>query len=310
MNRADQAPEPTMEELLASIRLIISDASEKGQPREAALQRGYPHEPSQREEAYGALAGDDVFDLTEEFVSPEQQGRYLPAPGPAARGEAKPAPQTRPETRQEGGMPAAGRAAFAAPAGAPPPVSWPASGRRAESAPAPRPDVQRPAAPQGSRPAWSARELASAPPPPPPQAPRRQPSMPPHKPQARNWAEDVQIPVPDRGPVSLIPGAGGKPPAPAPSNPAGESATRKGPDAAAAAPGPDGKQEAAAVAALAGRLARSAVGVMEASELTSAQQVDFERLDAERRADVSEKLADAIEREFYGAWRARAANAA
>ena len=84
MNRADQAPEPTMEELLASIRSIISDAGEKGPPREAALQRGYPHEPTSQREAFGPPAGEDVFDLTEELVSPEQQGRYLPAPGPAA----------------------------------------------------------------------------------------------------------------------------------------------------------------------------------------------------------------------------------
>jgi hypothetical protein len=105
----------------------------------------------------------------------------------------------------------------------------------------------------------------------------------------------VQIPVPGGGPVSLIPGAGGKPAA-APSHQADESAIHKGQDAGGAAR-QDGKQEAAAVAALAGRLARSAVGVMEASELASAQQVDFEHLDAERRADVSEKLADAIERE-------------
>ena len=30
MNRTDQAPEPTMEEILASIRLIISDDAKKG----------------------------------------------------------------------------------------------------------------------------------------------------------------------------------------------------------------------------------------------------------------------------------------
>ena len=33
MTRTDQAPEPTMEEILASIRLIISDDAKKGHSR-------------------------------------------------------------------------------------------------------------------------------------------------------------------------------------------------------------------------------------------------------------------------------------
>ena len=41
MNRADQAPEPSIEELLASIRLIISDADKQGpfqkEPRAPAV---------------------------------------------------------------------------------------------------------------------------------------------------------------------------------------------------------------------------------------------------------------------------------
>ena len=49
------------------------------------------------------------------------------------------------------------------------------------------------------------------------------------------------------------------------------------------------------MAALAQRLARSAIGVLEASELENAKQVDFEHMDAMSRAEVTERFADAIE---------------
>ena len=49
------------------------------------------------------------------------------------------------------------------------------------------------------------------------------------------------------------------------------------------------------MAALAQRLARSAIGVLEASELENAKQVDFEHLDAMSKAEVTERFADAIE---------------
>ena len=51
----------------------------------------------------------------------------------------------------------------------------------------------------------------------------------------------------------------------------------------------------AAVAVLAQRLARSAMGVLEASELENATQVDFEHLDAGSKDEVTQKFADAIE---------------
>jgi cell pole-organizing protein PopZ len=102
------------------------------------------------------------------------------------------------------------------------------------------------------------------------------------KPQAKSWAGDIQMPVPDQGPVSLF-GTGASRP------------HRQEPEAGTG--GADGDDEAAAVAALAQKLARSAIGGMGSQELQSAQEVDFQHLDADSKADVSEKLADAIERE-------------
>ena len=49
------------------------------------------------------------------------------------------------------------------------------------------------------------------------------------------------------------------------------------------------------MAVLAQSLARSAIGVLEASELENAKQVDFEHLDARSKAEVTERFADAIE---------------
>jgi cell pole-organizing protein PopZ len=56
----------------------------------------------------------------------------------------------------------------------------------------------------------------------------------------------------------------------------------------------DSNDEAAAVAALAQKLAQSAMSAMGSEELKSAQEVDFQHLDATSKADVSERLADAM----------------
>jgi cell pole-organizing protein PopZ len=56
----------------------------------------------------------------------------------------------------------------------------------------------------------------------------------------------------------------------------------------------EGGQQAG-VAMLAQRLARSAIGVLEASELESARDVDFLQMDVGSKAEVSERFADAIE---------------
>src|SRR5271165_3349026 len=66
MNRADQAPEPSMEELLASIRSIISDADKKapalGRVNSYARLPGGNSAPDQNAE------GDEVLDLTDDLV--------------------------------------------------------------------------------------------------------------------------------------------------------------------------------------------------------------------------------------------------
>jgi hypothetical protein len=103
------------------------------------------------------------------------------------------------------------------------------------------------------------------------------------------------MPVPDQGPVSLFPSAPDKG---QPETPGTGSTGLAKQQAVAQAESPAAPGEAegpAAVAALAQRLARSAIGVLEASELENAKQVDFEHLDAMSRAEVTERFADAIE---------------
>jgi cell pole-organizing protein PopZ len=274
MNRADQAPEPSMEELLASIRLIIADAGKGGShPKEetASAQAdagGTPGQTGPQSEG----AGDDVFDLTDELVFPEDQAAPPPAPSvqemPSAPGPELDAPETA-------------VSAPAAPGEEFPPFARPpaAPGRPANVRPA-RQESRTQTQSPGAMPMWSRREMPSAGSNYQAPSARQRPESA-AKPQAANWAEDIQIPVPDQGPVSLF-GAGA------------EGAQRQEPEA-----GTEGESidEAAAVAALAQKLARSAIGAMGSKELKSAQEVDFQHLDTASKADVSEKLADAIERE-------------
>ncbi len=106
------------------------------------------------------------------------------------------------------------------------------------------------------------------------------------------------MPIPDSGPVSLFSGResslvpGKQERQAAPPDEDGAKAIESG----ASVMGLDGEEEAA-VAALAEKLARSAAQAMEASELENAQRVDFENLDESRRADVTEKFVEVIERE-------------
>jgi len=103
------------------------------------------------------------------------------------------------------------------------------------------------------------------------------------------------MPVPDQGPVSLFSPQAGKLPLREEGANAGDRAFGVAESAAGAGQGSG--EGTAAVAVLAHRLARSAIGVLEASELESANHVDFEHLEAESKAEVTEKFADAIERE-------------
>ena len=271
MNRADQAPEPSIEELLASIRLIISDADKQGSPftRESRSLSG-PAGGYPAAGAHGEVSADEVFDLTDELVFPEEGGRPQPGTPPAA-------------TRGQPGLDVyAGQ----------PPHLGPHRGSPPDADQVLRPEVRKGTPGPGSAPVWSRRELppgaAQA-----PSAPRLRQEPPTARPMARNWAGDIQMPVSEHGPVPLFPTPPGN------SQPEGPAAEADGRDhtpaeieVQASQPQGDGS---AAVAVLAQSIARSAMGVLEARELEEATQVDFERLDAGSKAEVAEKFAAAIE---------------
>ena len=75
MNRADQAPEPSIEELLASIRLIISDADKQAPFQREPRAPGTPAGAGQAAGAPNEVDAGEVFDLTDELVFPEETGR-------------------------------------------------------------------------------------------------------------------------------------------------------------------------------------------------------------------------------------------
>ncbi len=272
MNRADQAPEPSIEELLASIRLIITDTDRKGLPQREAIFPGLPSADAQP--AGAAAAADDVFDLTDELVFPETPA----APPSPYSGVERRALAPREEFPEPAAQSASRRAA-AGSAGV-----LPSAGKtRPDNAAAAQPDTPKRASQPAARPIWSGRELRPSAAPSQLAAAKPREESTPAKPQARSWAGDIQMPVPDQGPVSLFSAQAGK-------EPQGEEGQNAG-------AGQNSGAETAAVAALAQRLARSAIGVLEASELENANQVDFEHLDALSRAEVTEKFADVMERE-------------
>lgn len=139
-------------------------------------------------------------------------------------------------------------------------------------------------------------------------------------PASKPWIDDVQMPVPDQGPVSLV-GSGSEPRTwsqrtfqaqPSRSAPQ-KSAIPPSPDKAAvdrspkfsnspfsshkapAAKQPVKNETADAVAAFAHNLAKSAVDGLNDKELAEAEQIDFRQLDDSRRATVTESFANAIE---------------
>ena len=263
-----------MEELLASIRLIISDADRKSpMSRDAGQGRAAPA-PA----VHDSIAGDEVLDLTDELVFPEDNAAAAsPAVKPAALPRAS-------QALAPGGGGAAERQE---------PVSRdstsPAAPRSGQTASQQRQEPKAPTVP--SRPVWSRRELPFPNGQFDPPAPKPRKDAAQAKPSARNWAGDIQMAVPEQGPVSLV--------SPAEAEPAhgGFGAEQaSGEDASAEAEKADTADEAA-VAFLAQKLARSAVGSMEAVELETARQVDFGRIDEDSRSEVTEKFADAIERE-------------
>jgi cell pole-organizing protein PopZ len=280
MNRADQAPEPSMEELLASIRLIISDADKpEPSPRELRALAG-DGEPLHQ---LGEFSADEVFDLTDELVPTVEAVR--PQPGsnqPVTRLQPSFQSQPIPQLSRRGALPS--------PEGTGPQ----ARAMHEPPAHALRPEPRKPAQAPSAKPAGAHREtpIDAAHSPVAPGAAAQEHMTARHP--ARNWSGDIQMPVPAQGPVPLFPnvkGQGEATAAGAESSP-GNRAPATAQQAAAAQ---DGGGEQTDVAALAERLARSAVGVLEATELENATHVDFDHLNPSSKAEVAEKFADAIE---------------
>ena len=108
MSEAKESQEPTMEEILASIRRIISEDGEpegEGESEEAAPEAAAPEPEPEPEEP---SAGDNVLELTE-VVEEEEPAEPEPEPVPAAEeeqitlddggdagGEAEPDPEPEP----------------------------------------------------------------------------------------------------------------------------------------------------------------------------------------------------------------------
>jgi len=297
MNRADQAPEPSMEEILASIRSIIADDGKPSGGEGGRAPSGQPVTGGR------AAVEEDVLDLTEELVFPEErqapptrpaQTAFEPQPqfhAPAQSAEPEhnavsPSRETQAETQPAAAHAMTPMERVAAHLETPHPAT------EAESRePQPRPAQAAP------RSIWSRRELPGAPAAPAHQPAPRVEAEPPVQRQQRRWAEDIHMPIPADGPVPLIPQE---------IHARGDEAAK--PQAPAAEPelpvstlGPIPGQDEATVAALAERLARSAVGAMGAEELTHAHDVDFEALHDERKAEVTESFATAIERESASA---------
>ncbi len=103
------------------------------------------------------------------------------------------------------------------------------------------------------------------------------------------------MPIPSRGPVSLIPGQT-QPPAEEPKE-AMQPAGRMDAEDDASVPGNLGEKQEAAFAAIAHTLARSAAEAMDSDELATAAEVDFSRLGEEHKAEVTETFAKAIQKE-------------
>jgi cell pole-organizing protein PopZ len=295
-----------MEEILASIRLIISDDAKKAPMDRQDVRE--PHPAALRKDA--APQEEEVLDLTEELVFPEEQPAPTPAPAIAAHPAAAATPSLpeQPAETEEEAMVAEEQPHAQEQAEEPSPepsmavetprepfaqTDYPA---RHESAPEPRPEpVYRPA-PAPSRTIWSRRELPGSPAPVASARPRIPPDPSPARPAQRSWAEDIQMPIPDRGPASLI--ATGETQAQIKEIAEEPSLAGLDPDQEIdAALEALGEKEEAAVAALAESLARSAASAMGEEELETARDVNFAYLHEEQKAEVAESFAKAIERE-------------
>jgi hypothetical protein len=279
MNRTDQAPEPTMEELLASIRLVISDDGKKGPSgRDDHPIRSAPHRPETAPP--DSLPEEEVLDLTEALVFPEEQ------PGaPSSKNGRHAKPAVGPDEDAAESHPPAQQDADA---------EEPEAAQAADMPPQPEEEARQdfsPPMPPASRTIWSRREIPASPPPAAPAAPRYET---PGRHSHRNWAQDVQMPIPDRGPVSLIPDQTQT--QVQETADARRAAEWEEPESDADLPNCLGEKGEAAVAAIAESLARSAAA-MNSDELETAGDVDFSKLGEDEKAEVTETFANAIQRE-------------
>jgi len=285
MTRTDQASEPTMEEILASIRLIISDDAKKG----PLGPEGHPARlapPRVDAAPLNALPEEEVLDLTD-ALAPEEQ----PSPiGPSRSRERYVMPAAAPHEEPEEEQPHAQEDAIEAEPEPAQEANISVQPEDAQPSSEPRHDLSRPTPPP-SRMIWSRRELPGSPPPVADPAPRY--DAPERQPQ-RNWAQDIQMPISDRGPVSLIPGQA----QPHVYDSEDERETTDQMEAESDGDQPRGLGEReAAVAAIAESLARTAAGAMNSEELATACDVDFSRLGEEQKAEVMETFANAIQSE-------------
>lgn len=141
MSSTEQAPEPTMDEILASIRRIIADDDPNANGAGAPAAGEAPAQPSPADQIADALGADpgsdaqldDILELTREI------GRQ-PAPVPEAEAPVAPPP-----------LPAAEPVQAPVAAAPPPPMAEPTP--PAQAAPAPQPQMAPPPAPVAEMPA-------------------------------------------------------------------------------------------------------------------------------------------------------------
>jgi cell pole-organizing protein PopZ len=294
-----------MEEILASIRLIISDDAKRA-PLDRQDVRA-PQPAALRKDAVAPPQEEEVLDLTEELVFPEEQPAPPTSAKPAATlatppvaerpAETEPEPtvaEEAPHAEEHATEPTPPEPAIEVETRQEPVAQTDYAPRHETAAPEPRPEPAFRPAPPPSRPIWSRREFPGSPAPAASARPRTPPEPSTARPAQRSWADDIQMPIPDRGPVSLIaPGetqAQIKAPIEEPSRAVADLQEMNASEAL-------GEKEEAAVAALAESLARSAASAMDEEELATARDVNFEHLHEERKAEVAESFAKAIERE-------------
>jgi cell pole-organizing protein PopZ len=296
-----------MEEILASIRLIISDDAKRpverdeiAAPRSSAPGKIAAHAPAPAEE--------EVLDLTEELVFPLEEPAIASPPAVAARVAPAPVPAPAPKAEEEAAMEEEPRAEAQLEVRTEvhepsPEPAIAAEPPRAPAAPHKDPQPRQEAASdarQGpvyrtsqfsARPVWSRREMPGSPQ---PAASPAKEAAPVRQPQ-RHWAQDIQMPIQDEGPVSLIPSGDPQPQMKEPSKEIAQPEVEAEQSPMAPAVESLGEKEEAAVAALAESLARSAAVAMDEEELATASDVDFAHLDEDRKAEVTETFANAIE---------------